>query len=120
MTKGITTLIRKDPQQGSIPSNYRPITCLPIMWKSLSALIKEKYISHLIGANYFQKNRMDAAEKKRGSHDLLYIYQHILKEVKIRHKNIAMAWIDYRKAYDIVPHTWILECQKCTGFPTTS
>ena len=23
-----------------------------------------------------------------------------------------MAWIDYRKAYDMVPHTWILECLK--------
>ena len=21
-----------------------------------------------------------------------------------------MAWIDYRKAYDFVPHNWILEC----------
>ena len=21
-----------------------------------------------------------------------------------------MVWIDYRKAYDFVPHSWILEC----------
>ena len=21
-----------------------------------------------------------------------------------------MAWIDYRKAYDFVPHSWILDC----------
>ena len=21
-----------------------------------------------------------------------------------------MAWIDYKKAYDIVPHSWIIEC----------
>ena len=21
-----------------------------------------------------------------------------------------MAWIDYRKAYDMVPHSWIVEC----------
>jgi len=21
-----------------------------------------------------------------------------------------MAWIDYRKAYDMIPHSWIAEC----------
>ena len=26
-----------------------------------------------------------------------------------------MAWIDYKKAYDIVPHSWILETLKLTG-----
>ena len=26
-----------------------------------------------------------------------------------------MAWIDYRKAYDMIPHSWILECMRLTG-----
>ena len=26
-----------------------------------------------------------------------------------------MAWIDYRKAYDFVPHNWILECLDMLG-----
>ena len=39
----------------------------------------------------------------------------ILKEVKTRKKNLAMCWIDYRKAYDLIPHVWILECLKCFG-----
>ena len=26
-----------------------------------------------------------------------------------------MAWIDYRKAYDFVPHSWILECLNMLG-----
>ena len=41
MTKGKSTLIQKDTRKGTIPSNYRPITCLPIMWKILTAQIKE-------------------------------------------------------------------------------
>ena len=24
--------------------------------------------------------------------------------------NLAMAWIDYKKAYDMVSHSWIMEC----------
>ena len=36
MTKGRTTLIQKDPSKGTAPNNYRPITCLPMMWKILT------------------------------------------------------------------------------------
>ena len=25
-------------------------------------------------------------------------------------KNLPMAWIDYKKDYDMVPHSWIIEC----------
>ena len=46
----------------------------------------------------------------RGTNDLLFIDKKILKEAKARRKNIAIGWIDYRKAFDMVPHSWILEC----------
>ena len=26
-----------------------------------------------------------------------------------------MAWIDYKKAYDFVPHSWIIECMEMFG-----
>ena len=39
-TKGKTTLIQKDPSKGTAPNNYRPITCLPMMWKTLTAQIR--------------------------------------------------------------------------------
>ena len=39
----------------------------------------------------------------------------MLKEVKIFRKNVAMAYIDYRKAYDMVPHSWIFEMMEVTG-----
>ena len=42
MTKGKTMLIQKDPSKGTAPNNYRPITCLPMMWKILTAQIREK------------------------------------------------------------------------------
>ena len=33
----------------------------------------------------------------------------ILHDCRKRHKNLGMAWIDYKNAYDMVPHSWILE-----------
>ena len=41
------------------------------------------------------------------TNDLLCIDQHILKEVKTMRKNIAMGWINYKKAYDLVSQTWM-------------
>nr|XP_049581805.1 uncharacterized protein LOC125972245 [Syngnathus scovelli] len=33
LTQGCTILIQKDPSKGTVPSNYRPITCLSTTWK---------------------------------------------------------------------------------------
>ena len=43
-------------------------------------------------------------QQKQGHKETtLYIDQHILNESKTRRKNQAMAWIDYQKAYDMIP-----------------
>ena len=47
MTKGMTTVIQKDPIKGTSPNNNRPITCLPMIWKILTAQIREE-IQYLI------------------------------------------------------------------------
>ena len=33
LTRGRTPLLQKDKSKGNIASNYRPITCFPLMWK---------------------------------------------------------------------------------------
>ena len=53
MTKGKTTLIQKDPSKGTAPKNYRPITCLPMMWKILTAQIREKIYYSLTSHGLF-------------------------------------------------------------------
>ena len=53
MTKGKTTLIQKDPNKGTAPNNYRPITCLLKMWKILTAQIREKIYYSLTSRGLF-------------------------------------------------------------------
>ena len=36
----------------------------------------------------------------------------VMRNCKRRKTNLAMAWIDYKKAYDIVPHPWIFRGPK--------
>ena len=45
-----------------------------------------------------------------GTKAQLLIDMRVLKDSKKRRTNLSMAWIDYRKAYDLVPHRWVNEC----------
>ena len=47
--------------------------------------------------------------KTRGTKDQLLIEKMVLKKCRSRHTNLNMAWIAYKTAYDMVPHSWILE-----------
>ena len=53
--------------------------------------------------------------KSSGKKDQLLIDKAILKDCRKRRTNLAMVWIDYRRAYDFVPHSWILECLDTLG-----
>ena len=57
MTKGKTTLIQKDPNKGTAPNSYRPITCLPVMWKILTAQIKEDIYYSLTRRSLFPEEQ---------------------------------------------------------------
>ena len=52
---------------------------------------------------------VSSKKDSRGPHNSLCIDMAVIIEVKSRNKNLAMAWIDYKKAYDMVPHSWIIE-----------
>ena len=39
----------------------------------------------------------------------------ILKDCKKRHTNLSIPWVDYRKAYDLVLHSWVNECMEMFG-----
>ena len=112
MTKRKTTLIQKDSSKGSAPNNYRPITCQPMMWKILTAKIRENIHWSLTSSRLFPDEQRRCRKGSKGTAELLYIDQHILNESKTRRKNLVMAWIDYKTAYDMHPQSWILHCLK--------
>ena len=38
-----------------------------------------------------------------------------MREVKMRKRNLSVAWIDYKKVYDMVPHWWVIGCLETVG-----
>ena len=82
------------------------------MWKILTAQIREEIYYSLISRGLFSNEQKGFRKGSRGTAELLYIDQHILNESKNRRKNLVMAWIDHKKAYDMVPQSWIINCLK--------
>ena len=54
---------------------------------------------------------------QKGTQEPRYTDQHIFNESKTRRKNLAMAWINNKKAYDMLPQSWILHCLKLSKIP---
>ena len=48
-----------------------------------------------------------ARKQPRGAHDVLFIDKMVMRNARARNKNLFMAWIDNRKAYDMLPRSWI-------------
>ena len=97
MTFGKTVLCQKDLAKGSAVDNYRPISCLPLMWKLMTGMLAEKMYSHLERENVLPSEQKGCRKGSRGTKDQLLIDKTVLRDCKKRHTNLAMAWIHYKK-----------------------
>ena len=88
------------------------ITCLPMEWKILTTQIREEKCYTQTSRELFPEEQKGCCKGTRGTAKLLDIDQLILNESNTRRKNLAMAWIYYKKGYDIVPQSWIINCFK--------
>ena len=82
------------------------------MWKLLTSMISDKIYRHLDTQNLLLWEQKGCGKETRESKDQLIIDKYTMKDCKTRLTNLAMGWVDYREAYDMVPHRWINECLK--------
>ena len=117
LAEGRTTLILKNPKEPEKVSNYRPITCLTTTWKLLTSILADQIYEHLEKSGLIPWQQKGCKRKSRGTKDQLLIDKMITRHAKnSKHRrNLNMVWIDYKKAYDSVPHSWILKCLKIYG-----
>ena len=91
LTRGRTSLLQKDKSKGNVASNYRPITCLPLMWRLLTVVIADQIYAHLDQQKLLPEEQEGCRKDSKGANGLLYINRAVIKEVKCRNKNLAMA-----------------------------
>ena len=115
LTRGTTVLIMKDKSKGGKVTNYRPITCLSILWKLFTSIFSDSIYQHLDQNELLPVEQKGCRKNSRGTKDQLIIDKMILRNCRKRNTNLVMGWVDYKKAFDMVPHSWIMECLEMFG-----
>ena len=108
LVEGTTNLLPKK-EETWIPKNYRPIACLLTTFKILTSAITDRLYSHLEKEAIMTPEQRGGKKDCYGCKDQFIINNVILENCKKRKKNMSTAWIDYKKAFDSVPHSWILK-----------
>ena len=73
LTRGRTSLLQKGKSKDNVASNYRPITCLPLMWKLLTGLIADQIYAHLDQEKLLPEEQKGCRKGSRGTNDLFCI-----------------------------------------------
>jgi hypothetical protein len=104
MTTGIIYFIPKSGDSKEV-KNYRPIACLTIMYKPLTEIITKRISTHLEEQSLLPAEQKGCQPGSKGCMDQLIISKAIYEDCRRRNKNLSMAWTDYQKAFDNVPHS---------------
>ena len=110
LTKSRTVLIMNDQTKGTEVTNYRPITCLSLMWKFFTSILSEGIYSHLDNNNLSPKEQKGCRKKSRGTKDQLLIDKAITRNCKRSMVALVMGWVHYKKPVDMIPHSWVIRC----------
>ena len=65
---------------------------------------------HVIDHKILPLEQKGVRRRARGCKDHLLLDKALMKVAKKKQRNLSMMWIDYKKAYDSVPHSWIIKC----------
>jgi hypothetical protein len=108
---GITYLKPKDSDTKN-PSNYRPVTCLPTIYKIMTSCIKAIIYDHCEKLMILNEEQKGCVKESFVCKEQLIIDKLIMEQARKNNRNIYTAFIDYKKAYDSVPHSWLLKIVK--------
>ena len=85
------------------------------MWKLLTGVIAEEMYNYLEREKILPEEQKGCKRGIRGTKDQLLIDKTVLKDCKKRHTNLSIAWIDYRKAFHLVPDNSVNEYMEIFG-----
>ena len=94
---GRTVLIPKTERVDKV-EEYRPITCLNTVYKIFTGLVGNYIKQHVIINSLWDENQFGTRENVLGTVDLLLVDQCIMEEVKNHHRDLSIAYYDYKKA----------------------
>ena len=113
--EGKTSLI---PKAGEFSNeNQRPITCLNNMYKWFTSCMLKQMNQHRDKYALTEGEQRGAKVGCSGTTDNLLIDRMVCEDSKRNKRNLSMAWIDVKKAYDLIDHKWLVEMMVVHRFP---
>lgn len=112
LTQGSTMLIPKDQENTQDPTKYRPITCLPTLYKVITSCITHRIYDHCEKNQIIAEQQKGCIKEAMGCKELLIVDSVISNQAFKQSRNLHTAYIDYKKAFDSVPHEWLIKILK--------
>ena len=111
--KGRTVLLPKDGCEGR-PEQFRPITCLNTAYKLYTGALAAIITAHIHAEELLPTEQKALRRGRRGCLDAIVINGAVAGEARHYERDLSMAWVDFKKAYDMVPHRWLKRILKAT------
>ena len=116
LATGKTILIPKTEDTRST-KNLRPIACHNITYKIYTGILNKFLENHCINNDIITLEQAGGKKESWGCTDQLLINKMILDEVKKHRRNLFVMWLDYKKAFDSVPHNWMVKALELAKVP---
>lgn len=105
------------------PSKFRPITCLTSFYKIITACIADVVGEHCEHHGLIVEQQKGCKKGAFGCKEQLVVDSIIMKQAQVQNRNLHRGFVDYKKAYDMMPHSWLLFvlrlnkiCEQIQGF----
>ena len=111
-----TSLLPKN-KETHIAKNYRPIACLNILYKLSTSFLNSFMSDRVYKNNIISQEQAAGKRGVWGTLEQLLISKNIIQEVKRMRKNLTIIWLEYRKAFGSIPHSWLIKSLKLAKVP---
>ena len=111
-----TALLPKNSKTNR-PENYRPIALQNSMYKIYKSILNHFLEDHCHVTNILGIEQAATKKGSWGCTDQLRINKAIMEEVESKRRNLVCVWLDYKKAFDSVPHNWLIKALHLAKVP---
>ena len=111
-----TLLIAKNEHTGQA-EKYRLIAIQNSMYKLFTVLLSEYIMDHCTANKIITEEQAAGKIGSWGCTHQLLINKMLYEEVRKSRRNLSMAWLDCRKAFDSVPRSRIIESLQLAKVP---
>ena len=88
------------------------------IYKIYTGILAEFITDHCKENNLITEEQAAGKRGSWGCTDELLVNKMICKEVTVNRRNLITVWLDYRKAFDSVPHDWVIKSLQLAKVPT--